>query len=94
MPLATNVPIFHILAVILATLLSSAILYWLMRKFNPTVAKGGAVIIAVIAKALPLVGIDAIAQNLVKGAIILFVVVLNVITQRTMDKQALMRREM
>ena len=54
----------------------------------------GAVIIAVIAKALPLVGIDAIAQNLVKGAIILFVVVLNVITQRTMDKQALMRREM
>ena len=47
MPLATNVPIFHILAVILATLLSSAILYWLMRKFNPTVAQGGAVIIAV-----------------------------------------------
>ena len=54
----------------------------------------GAVIIAVIAKALPLVGIDAIAQNLVKGAIILFVVVLNVITQRTIDRQALLRREM
>lgn len=54
----------------------------------------GALIIGIIAKALPLVGIDAIAQNLVKGAIILVVVVLNVITQRMMDKQALSRREM
>ncbi len=54
----------------------------------------GALIIAIIAKALPLVGIDSIAQNLVKGIIILFVVILNVITQRTIDKKALMRREM
>ena len=54
----------------------------------------GALIIAIIAKALPLVGISAIAQNLVKGVIILVVVVLNVITQRMMDKQALARREM
>ena len=54
----------------------------------------GALIITIIAKALPLVGIDAIAQNLVKGVIILVVVVLNVITQRVMDKQALSRREM
>ncbi len=54
----------------------------------------GALIIAVIAKALPLVGIDSIAQNLVKGIIILAVVVLNVITQRAMDRQNLLRREM
>ncbi len=54
----------------------------------------GALIIAIIAKALPLVGIDAIAQNLVKGIIILAVVILNVITQRMMDRQNLVRREM
>ena len=54
----------------------------------------GGLIIAVIAKALPLVGISAIAQNLVKGSIILVVVVLNVITQRMMDRQTLLRREM
>ena len=54
----------------------------------------GALIIAIIAKALPLVGIDAIAQNLVKGIIILAVVILNVVTQRMMDRQNLLRREM
>ena len=54
----------------------------------------GALIIAIIAKALPMVGIDAIAQNLVKGLIILAVVVLNVLTQRTIDRQNLLRREM
>ncbi|MCR5716151.1 MAG: ABC transporter permease [Lachnospiraceae bacterium] len=54
----------------------------------------GALIIAIIAKALPLVGIDAIAQNLVKGIIILAVVILNVITQRMMDRQNLLRREL
>ncbi|MCR5304580.1 MAG: ABC transporter permease [Lachnospiraceae bacterium] len=53
----------------------------------------GALIIAIIAKALPLVGIDSIAQNLVKGIIILAVVILNVLTQRAMDRQNLMRRE-
>ncbi|HAL31444.1 MAG TPA: ABC transporter permease [Lachnospiraceae bacterium] len=54
----------------------------------------GALIIAIIAKALPLVGIDSIAQNLVKGIIILAVVILNVVTQRMMDHQNLVRREM
>ncbi len=54
----------------------------------------GALIIAIIAKALPLVGIDAIAQNLVKGLIILVVVILNVVTQRMMDHKNLVRREM
>ena len=49
---------------------------------------------AIIAKALPLIGIDSIAQNTVKGVIILVVVILNVITQRMMDRQNLERREM
>ena len=53
----------------------------------------GAVIIAFIAKALPLVGIDSIAQNTAKGVIILAVVLLNCITQRTMAKNNLERRE-
>lgn len=54
----------------------------------------GSLILAVIAKALPLVGIDALAQNTVKGLIILVVIILNVITQRMMNKQNLERREM
>lgn len=54
----------------------------------------GALILSIIAKALPLVGIDSIAQNTVKGVIILVVIVLNVITQRMMDKSNLERREM
>ena len=54
----------------------------------------GALILAVISKALPLVGIDAIAQNTVKGLIILVVIMLNVITQRMMVKRNLERREM
>lgn len=54
----------------------------------------GALILSVIAKALPLVGIDAIAQNTVKGIIIVVVIVLNVLTQRTMDKANLEKREM
>lgn len=54
----------------------------------------GALILSVIAKALPLIGIDSIAQNTVKGVIILVVIVLNVITQRMMDKSNLERREM
>lgn len=54
----------------------------------------GALIIAIIAKALPLVGIDSIAQNTVKGVIILIVVVLNVVAQRTLTHRNLERREM
>ncbi len=54
----------------------------------------GSLILAIIAKALPLVGIEAIAQNTVKGVIILAVIVLNVITQRVMDKNNLKGREM
>ena len=54
----------------------------------------GAIILSVIAKALPLVGIPAIAQNTVKGVIIVAVIVLNVLTQRMIDKANLEKREM
>ncbi len=54
----------------------------------------GALVLSVIAKALPLVGISAIAQNTVKGLIIVVVIVLNVLTQRMMDKANLEKREM
>ncbi len=54
----------------------------------------GALVLSVIAKALPLVGINAIAQNTVKGVIIVVVIVLNVLTQRMMDKANLEKREM
>lgn len=54
----------------------------------------GALFYAVLAKALPLIGLDAIWQNLFKGIIVLVVVILNVITQRTMDKANLERREL
>lgn len=54
----------------------------------------GALILAIIAKALPLIGIDSIAQNTVKGIIIMVVVILNVVTQRMMDKNNLKEREM
>ncbi len=53
----------------------------------------GALFYAIVAKALPLVGLQAIWQNLIKGIIILAVVLLNVITQRTMDRANLERRE-
>lgn len=54
----------------------------------------GSLILAVIAKALPLVGIDSIAQNTVKGVIILAVIILNVITQRMVKRNNLRGREM
>jgi len=54
----------------------------------------GSLILAVIAKALPLVGIDSIVQNTVKGVIILAVIILNVVAQRMMQKKNLKRREM
>lgn len=54
----------------------------------------GALILAVIGKALPLVGIDAIWQNTIKGVLIVAVIILNVITQRMLDRKNLERREM
>ena len=54
----------------------------------------GSLILATIAKALPLVGIDALAQNTIKGVLILAVVVVNVVLQRIADRNALKGREM
>lgn len=53
----------------------------------------GAFFYAVVAKALPLIGLESIWQNLIKGVIILIVVVLNVVTQRAMNRQVLEGRE-
>ena len=53
----------------------------------------GGIFYAVVYKALPLVGLESIWQNLIKGVIILAVVIVNVVTQRTMHKQSLARRE-
>ena len=41
-----------------------------------------------------MVNIPNFWQNLIKGVIILAVVILNVVTQRTMERQNLLRREM
>lgn len=49
----------------------------------------GSIILATIAKALPLVGISSLWQNMIKGVIILVVVVINVVLQRIADKNAL-----
>ena len=54
----------------------------------------GAVIMAMIPKALPLLRIDALWQNMIKGVIILIVVVVNVVLQRIADHNALKGREM
>lgn len=53
----------------------------------------GALLMAVINKALPLVGIDSIAQNTVQGVIIMAVIVLNIVMQRSTFKSSLKRRE-
>lgn len=54
----------------------------------------GGLVLAVIAKALPLIKIPAIAQNTIKGVLIVVVIIVNVITQHMMNKRALARREM
>lgn len=54
----------------------------------------GALFYAVVAKALPLIGLESIWQNLIKGVIILVVVLVNVLTQRAMDRANLERREL
>ena len=54
----------------------------------------GSLILATIAKALPVVGIGALWQNMIKGVIILVVVIINVLLQRAADREALKGREM
>ena len=55
----------------------------------------GSIILATIAKALPLIPFfNQLWLNTIKGVIILVVVVMNVILQRIADKNALKGREM
>lgn len=54
----------------------------------------GSLTIAIIGKALPLIGISQFWQNGIKGVIILAAVVLNVMAQRMLDKNNLKGREM
>lgn len=54
----------------------------------------GALTLAVINKALPLVGIDSLAQNTVQGIIIMTVILMNTGMQRSVKKQNLKRREL
>jgi rhamnose transport system permease protein len=53
----------------------------------------GSLIMAMIPRALPLLRIDALWQNMIKGVLILIVVVVNVILQRIADRNALKKRE-
>lgn len=53
----------------------------------------GSLTIAIISKSLSLVGINPFWQQALKGCIILFAVIINVVVQRNMDKRALERRE-
>lgn len=53
----------------------------------------GGIFYAIVYKALPLVGLESIWQNLIKGVIILGVVIINVVTQRVMKRRNLARRE-
>ena len=53
----------------------------------------GALTMAVISKALPLIGISQFWQQAIKGAIILGAIIINVLAQRAMQKNALKARE-
>lgn len=54
----------------------------------------GSLTMAIIGKALPLIGVSQFWQSAIKGAIIIFAVIINVITQRVINKNNLRRREM
>ena len=54
----------------------------------------GSIIMAMIPKALPLLHINALWQNTIKGVLILAVVVVNAVLQRIAARNALSRREM
>ena len=53
----------------------------------------GALMMSIISKALPLIGISQFWKQAIKGAIILIAIIINTITQRTMDRNALKERE-
>ncbi|MFV0528749.1 MAG: ABC transporter permease [Lachnospiraceae bacterium] len=54
----------------------------------------GSLTMAIISNALPLIGVSQFWQNGIKGLIIIVAVILNVITQRVIDRNNLRRREM
>lgn len=54
----------------------------------------GALTMAVVGKALPLIGVSQFWQTAIKGVIIIVAVILNVLAQRAMDKNNLKGREM
>lgn len=53
----------------------------------------GAFIMAIIGKALPLIGVSQFWQSAIKGAIILAAVIVNIMTQRSVEKNNRKRRE-
>ena len=53
----------------------------------------GALTMAVISKALPLIGISQFWQQAIKGVIILAAIIINVLAQRAMQRNALRERE-
>jgi hypothetical protein len=53
----------------------------------------GTLIISIIGKGLPLIGVSQFWQKAIKGLIILIAVIINVLVQRQMNKAALKRRE-
>lgn len=53
----------------------------------------GTLIISIIGKGLPLIGVSQFWQKAIKGIIILLAVIINVLVQRQMNKAALKRRE-
>ncbi|MBO5068889.1 MAG: ABC transporter permease, partial [Roseburia sp.] len=54
----------------------------------------GALIMAIVGKALPLIGVSQFWQTAMKGLIIIAAVILNVLAQRAMDKKQRKGREM
>ena len=53
----------------------------------------GSLMMAVICKALPLIGISQFWKDAIKGAIILVAIIVNVIVRRAMDRNTLKVRE-
>jgi rhamnose transport system permease protein len=53
----------------------------------------GALAIAIIGKSLPMIGVSQFWQTAIKGAIIVIAIIINVLTQRAMKRNALEGRE-
>ena len=53
----------------------------------------GSITIGILNNALPLINVSSFWQDAIKGFIIIAAIILNVVTQRTLDKNNLKRRE-